>query len=192
MKTNIETLKNSLLAGFEAFENSRTLAEEIWEAYHNRQYTQQQEAILENRGQPKETFNVIKLFTRMIVGYFSMVLNDIKIMPRNLRDVTIANLLNDVVNYVLEQNHWETEADAVKIDGLLSGLMVTYVNVQPTGKADLLNRDEYNIGLTHIPSREIILDPLSRKVDYSDARFLHRFKWISQDIFDRIFGKEKR
>ena len=192
MKTDIDTLKNSLLAGFEAFENSRKLAEEVWEAYHNRQYTSQQEAILENRGQPKETFNVIKLFTRMIVGYYSMVLNDIKVMPRNPRDITVATLLNDVINYILEQNHWETEADAVKIDGLLSGLMVTYVNVQPTGKADLLNRDEYNIGLTHIPFKEIILDPMSRKVDYSDARFLHRFKWISQDVFDKIFGKEKR
>ena len=192
MKIDVNTLKNTLQAGYEAFANSRQLAETTWEYYHNRQFTSMQESILENRGQPKETFNVIKLFTRMVVGYFSMVLNDIKIVPRQMQDTAIANLLNDVVDYILKFNHWETEADAVKIDGLLSGLMVTHVNVQPNGKSDLLNRDEYDIFISHVPSREIILDPMSRRADYSDARFIHRYKWVTEDVFVKLFGKEAK
>lgn len=192
MDITVENLKNTLEAGYEAFADSRKLAETTWEYYHNRQFTAMQETILENRGQPKETFNVIKLFTRMIVGYFSMVLNDIKIVPRQLQDVPVANILNDVVDYVLKFNHWDTEADSVKIDGLLSGLMVTHINVQPNNKRDLLNRDEYEIFMNHVPSREVILDPMSRKADYSDARFIHRYKWITEDVFTKLFGVEAK
>ena len=191
MNTDIQTLKNSLNSSYEAFADSRKLAEETWEYYHNRQYNSSQEAILENRGQPKETFNIIRLFTRMIIGYFSMVINDIKILPRQLQDVTIANLLNDVVQYVLEQNNWSTNADAVKLDGLLSGIMATYVNVQPGSKRDMFNREEYNIGISYVPSRELLLDPSSRRSDYEDARYLHRFKWITRDAFIKIFGNDK-
>jgi len=43
----------------------------------------------------------------------------------------------------------------------------------------------------HCPSDELILDPMSTKEDYSDGRFLHRFKWVSEDHIMKEFGKEK-
>ena len=100
MKTDIQTLKDSLKTSYEVFSESRELAEKTWEYYHNRQFTEDQLAILENRGQPKETFNIIRAFSRMIIGYFSLVINAIQIKPRQLEDVVVAGLLNDVVKYV--------------------------------------------------------------------------------------------
>jgi hypothetical protein len=191
MKTDIQTLKDSLQASFDAFAESRKLAETIWEYYHNRQFTQAQETVLENRGQPKETFNIIRMFTRMIIGYFSMVINDIKILPRQQSDIIVANLLNDVIQYVLQDNNFDTLSDLPKIDGLLSGLMCVYVNVQEGSTRDMFNRAHYNIGISYVPSNEILIDYNSKRSDYKDGRFIHRFKWLPKDVFVKIFGEEK-
>ena len=68
MKAVIDDLKDSFKIGYEAFYKSRVEAQNVWNLYHNRQYNDDQIATLENRGQPKETFNVIKMFARMLVG----------------------------------------------------------------------------------------------------------------------------
>ena len=95
MKAEIQDLRDTFKIGYEAYELSRKEANELWDMYHNRQYTSDQLAILERRGQPAETFNVIKLFARMLVGYYSTVVNTVIIEPENYIDIDTAALLND-------------------------------------------------------------------------------------------------
>ena len=61
MKTDIKTLQDTFKLGYEAFQDSRDEAKEIVNMFHNRQYTESQLAVLANRGQPAETFNIIKI-----------------------------------------------------------------------------------------------------------------------------------
>ena len=75
MKTDLDTLIDSFWYGYDSYWHSRVEANEVWNLYHNRQWDSDQQAILDNRGQPKETFNVIKLFARMLVGYYSTTVN---------------------------------------------------------------------------------------------------------------------
>lgn len=191
MKPTIENLQDSFKIGYETFEKSRKEAEQVYNLFHNRQYNSTQESILENRGQPKETFNVIKLFTRLLLGYYATVVNDIQVSPVQEDDVNTSAILNDLIDYTLRINRFETEADKIKLDGILSGLMCSYLNVKPNGKKDRFGRPLYDIELTHVPVQEIVLDPMSRKEDYTDARFIHRFKWISEDEFIETFGESK-
>ena len=100
MQATVENLRDSFKIGYEAFESSRIEANEVWDLYHNRHYTDEQLAVLANRGQPAETFNVIKLFARMLVGYYSTIVNTVVCKPASYRDVATANVLNDVINYV--------------------------------------------------------------------------------------------
>ena len=139
MKVEIQDLKDSFKIGYEAFESSRKEANNVWDQYHNRQYTQEQYDTLENRGQPAETFNVIKLFARMLVGYYSTVVNTVMVEPDHYRDVTTASLLNDAVSSIFRRNRYDIEGDTIKLGGLVSGLLCAYVDVRDTGK-----RDEYN------------------------------------------------
>ena len=81
MKIDIETLKDSFQLGHDSFEESRKEALKVMDLYHNRHYTDAQLAILNTRGQPAETFNVIKMFGRMLLGYYSTVINTIKVNP---------------------------------------------------------------------------------------------------------------
>lgn len=187
----LEHIKDTFIIGYECFEESRLEAMEIRDLYHNRQYTPAQLAELFDRGQPPETFNVIKMFSRMFIGYTSSVVNTIKVEPRTPDDVVPASVLNDLVTYTLDQNNFASESVRIKLDGILSGLMCCYETVRNTGEVDMFGREIYEINLTHIPSNEIILDPMSQRSDYSDAKFIHRFKWISKEDLKENFDAKK-
>lgn len=189
--TSIEYLKDTFKIGYEAYEHSREEAKVCWDLFHNRQYTSDQEAILENRGQPKETFNVIKLFARMLIGYYSTVINNVQAFPKGIEDVAQVTVLNDAINHVLRDNNFIGEGEKVKLDGIISGLMVSYVDVESTGETDEFGRPHNRISLEHIPSEEVILDPMSRRDDYSDARYIHRFKWVTEEQIESLFGSAK-
>lgn len=194
MDTNVPTLQDLLKIGYEAYWDSREESAEVLNLFHNRQYSDSQLATLESRGQPAETFNIIKLFGRLLLGYYSTVVNTIKTAPRQYQDILTSSLLNDVVDYTMEVNHFETEGDKIKLDGILQGLMCVYVDVNDTGETDQFGRKLREVELEHVPAEEIILDPLSRKEDYSDGRFLHRFKWISTEQLIKLLidmGKSK-
>lgn len=186
MQTDIQTLQDLFKVSYETFEESRVEEKQVRDMYHNRQYNSQQLAILERRGQPAETFNIVKLFARLLVGYYSTVVNTVKVQPMQENDTLTAMLLHDVVQYTFENNHFETEGDKVKLDGMLSGIMCVYEDVVNTGRKDRYGRVIRRIELSHVPSREILLDPMSRKEDYSDARFIHRFKWVSEDYLRSV------
>ena len=190
MKTDIKTLQDLFKISYETFEKSRVEESEVVDMYHNRHYTDRELSIFERRGQPAETFNIIKLFARLLVGYYSTVVNTVKISPMQEEDTPTAKILHDVVQYTFENNRFETEGDKVKLDGMLSGLMCVYEDVIDTGKRDKFNRPIRRIKLSHVPSKEILIDPMSKKEDYSDARYIHRFKWVSEDYLFDFLRKE--
>ena len=191
MKADIQTCQDTFKIGYDAFVNSRDEARKVTEYFHNRQYTDNQLATLANRGQPAETFNVIKLFTRLLLGYYSTVVNTVKVSPIQMQDTLTAAILNDVADYTFRVNNFTSEGDKVKFDGMISGLLCAYTDVKDTGQVDEFGRPIYNIELQHVPAAEIILDPLSRLEDYSDARFIHRFKWTSKEDLIKSYGKTK-
>lgn len=190
MKVDISTLKDTFKIGYETYEDSRKEAIEVWDLYHNRHYTQEQLNVLANRGQPKETFNVIKMFARMLIGYYSTVINTIKFIPVQRLDITLSEILNNLVSYILRKNHMDSVGDDIKLGGLLSGLFAAYIDVVDTGKKDEFGRPMYDIEIEYVPDYELILDPMSRKEDYLDARFIHRFRWLNREQVIKLFGKK--
>lgn len=191
MKTDIDTLKDSFWVGYDAYYESRIEAEEVWNQYHNRQWTTEQLGILERRGQPKETFNVIKLFSRMLVGYYSTIINNVVADPVQMEDSTEASLLTDTIRHVFENNNMDVEGDEMKLSAIVSGLMCAHIAPIDTGERDRFGRPIYRLRVSYVPEYEIVLDPLSTREDYSDARFLHRFKWVPRETVERIWGKDK-
>ena len=190
MKATIKDCKDTFKIGYETYNASRKESNEAWNLYHNRHYTYDQLAVLENRGQPKETFNVVKMFARMLVGYYSTVVNTVVVRPRNPRDVTTATVLNDTINFILEQNRFDIEGDQIKLGGMISGVLCSYTEVKDTGQRDQFGRPINEVEVHHVPDYEIVLDPMSELDDYSDAKYLHRFKWMSEDDVRNTFGKD--
>lgn len=191
MKVDIDTLRDTFKISYDAFESSRIEAMEVYDLYHNRQYTDQQLTILENRGQPKETFNVIKWMSRLLLGYYSTVVNEVKVNPEQEDDIIKAAVMNDVVSYTFKDNNFNAEGDAIKLDCMLSGMMCSYIDVLATGDTDKFGRPKYRIKMHHIPILEIAPDPMSTLEDYSDAKYIHRFKWLSEEDVKAQWGEAK-
>tara|TARA_R110000851_G_scaffold14313_5_gene48503 strand:+ start:13281 stop:15107 length:1827 start_codon:yes stop_codon:yes gene_type:complete len=189
MQATIEDLRDSFKIGYEAFEASRKESNDIWDLYHNRHYTQDQLAVLERRGQPAETFNVVKLFARMLVGYYSTIVNTVVASPINPRDVDNATLLNDTIANVFEDNRFDILGDQIKLAGLVSGVLVCEVTVEDTGVRDAFGRPVNRVNYESVDDAQVVFDPSSTQDDYSDAAFLHRFKWLTEDNVIRTYGK---
>jgi len=159
--------------------------------YHDRQWTEAQKATLTSRGQPMETFNVVKMLAHAMVGYFDTVANVINIEPRHMNSATSAMVVNDTVHYVQDTNDFETIRRKLQLDLLLTGLSVTYETVKETGATDKYGRKLYEIELERIPSWQVRIDPMARKDDMTDARFIHRFKWLPEEEVRAMYGDKK-
>lgn len=192
MDTSLPSLQDLFKIGYDAYEDSREEADLVMDMFHNRQYTPEELQIIAARGQPAETFNVIKMFGRLILGYYSTVVNAVKVSPVQYNDVLTAGLLNDLVAKIMESSHMETEGDKIKLDALLQGLMVAYEEVVDTKERDQFGRVIREVRITHVPGEEVVLDPLSRKEDYSDGRFIHRWKWMSEEQLLELLPNKKQ
>ena len=190
MKVNIETLQDTFKYGYEQHEPSRIEAAAVWDNYHNRQYSSDQLSVLANRGQPAETFNVIKLFSRMLMGYFSSVVNTVSALPVQMSDTDTALVMNDVVQSIFEPGKFQAEGDKVKLSAIIAGIMCVYEEVVDTGRRDQFGRPIREINHQYVPDDELVFDPSSTKDDYSDANWVHRFKWVHEDLVTKTFGKE--
>lgn len=192
MQTDIATLRDSFWLGYDSYYTSRVEAARIWDMYHNRQWSTDELAVLKKRGQPEETFNVVKLFARMLVGYYSTVINTVRAAPQQEGDEVVAALLTDTINNIFDRNRMGVEGDKVKLSGMISGMMCAYVEPYFTGKRDQFQRPIYDIRISYVPDYELVRDPASTREDYEDARFLHRFKWVTEEDIVKAYGEDKR
>lgn len=188
MEITAQSLLDSFKYAYANYMDSIAEADEVVNMYHNRQYTPEQLETLTSRGQPAETFNIIKLFTRMTIGYYSTVITKMRAKPSDFDDISTATLLSDAMSYVLRDNQFDLIGDNIKVNALLTGLFTIYYNVEKTGKFDKYGRPKHRIVMEYVNPNELIRDPMSRKADYSDARFTHRFKWISKEKAIELFG----
>ena len=129
----------------------------------------QQIAELRSSGRPIETFNVVKKYTRNLVGYLSTVQNTITAKPTNQDNVNQVVALDHALKYVLRKNSWQDMQDEINEDTALTGLTSIHYKPKNTGKFDKYDRPIYDIEIESIQSKHVIPDPLSTKPDYSDA-----------------------
>ena len=186
MKTDLQTIKETFQMGYDAYENSYKRADEIVAMSKGKMYTAKQLRILAERGQPAEHFNVIALFNRSLQGYFSSVVNTIHTKSVGFSHVETANTLNIGIEYTLRVNDWDYLRDRLQLSAYNSGTMTVGYSIKKIG-TDPFGRDMNQIELENVPYFEVVRDPKSRKPDYSDGRFQHRFRWLSEDEVEFLF-----
>jgi hypothetical protein len=190
MKPTLQNCKDTFKFSYDAYESSRLEQKEIVDLYHNRHYTNQQLNTLTNRGQPKETFNIIKMYHRLMVGYFNTVVNNVKVSPvGSIKNTSKAAMAQDVVNTEFRINKFKKLIPRWASDMLLRGICVSYMVPEDSGKKDRFGRSEIRLNIEKTPADQFLSDPLATKADYSDGRFTHRFRWMAEEEVDKLFGK---
>lgn len=162
------------------YEGSRQEAKEIRDFNHNKHYTIAQLNVLRNRKQPEETYNVIKSYKRVLSGYLSSVVNNISVKARHPRFTTNATVGNDIVQYVLKDNKFDMFRIKLQDELILSGLCGYEVRAVSNGS-------DNDIEFKMLSENELAIDPLYKNDDYSDARFIHKFRWVPREIVAQVF-----
>lgn len=187
----LDELWYQLRASRTAYKDSIDEARLTVDAYHDRTYTSAEISELKAAGRPVESFNVIKLTSHALLGFFRTVANKVKIDPATFDSKLGAAVLNDTVDSELTRNKYKFMKGAMLLDMMLVGYSVNYQRVYSTDKTDSLGRIINRTKIKRIAPLEVYLDPYSKEDDYSDARYQGREFSFPKDKIIELWGEDK-
>lgn len=141
------------------------------------QWTEEERRILESRKQPATYFNEVRLSIRGLVGVFEQGDSDPKAWPRTPQDEDSADVATKVLRYAKDYADWSEQRTHAAKSYFVEGTCAAHVGV------DAVNRPL----IEQIPFEEFFHDPRSRKLDFSDARYMGIAKWIFADEVKALY-----
>lgn len=161
-------------------------AQEDFEFYEGKQWSDADIKSLTDRGQAPIVENEIKPIIDKVIGQYTSQKTRIGYKGRNIgTDETTANILSDCALFVQQQADYEYEEKEAFTDGIKSGF-----GVIETG---IIEGIFPKVKLKYEDCLNIYIDPNSRRYDLSDAQYIHRAKWLSIDKARKSFpGNEDK
>ena len=174
-KTSLRTLIQWVEDAEEATQDARKLAERDRDYYDGKQLTSSEKAALRKRGQPDVVINRIKPKIDYLSGFEASSRTDPKAFPRTPQDEHTAEAATDALRYEKDKSDLDQHFSAVwqnmLIDGY-GGIELTIEEKQDGSK---------EIGCVHWEWDRLFHDPHSRKLDFSDARYLGGYVWMDEE-----------
>ena len=157
-----------------------------WYGYYNGdQWTSDEMSELRDRGQAVTTYNHIAPAIDSIIGGERQNRPEIKMVGRTPDDEQIAQVKTELYNYISDNTNTDDELDKQILDVMVTGRGWMYIFPDVAG-------DEFkDIRHTHIDYRDMFIDPLSKKDDLSDARYVHQAVYTDADVIKEQFPKFK-
>lgn len=163
----------------EATQDARQKAERDRDYYDGKQWTAEEKAALEARGQPVISFNVIKSRVEYLLGLEKQQRRDPKAYYRNQPDQVAADAFTQGLRFLADSSDFHAKRTKVWKNIVIEGYGGVEIYAEPDGI-------DYAIRINHIPWDRIIYDPHSAAEDFSDARYVGQVLW--QD-FDEALGR---
>lgn len=149
--------------------------EDHFDFYDGNQWTDEQKAVLQDRGQQATVLNIVRPTIDMICSQNAQRRTDINILGRELSDDGLAYVLTNLLKQVYDTSDYNFYEGQVFREGVTGGMGWLEVGVRQN---DL---DENEVFIDHVPWNEIYWDPHFRRPDGSDARFIVRQVWMDRD-----------
>ena len=161
--------------------NWKEQAKEWYEYYEGDQWTSEEIETLRARGQAVSTYNHIAPSIDAIIGGERQNRPEIKMAGRTPDDERIAQVKTELYKYIATATNSDDEIDKQILDVMVTGR--GWINVYP----NIIKEDFDNIEHTYIDFRDMFLDPLSKKDDLTDARYVHQAIYTDSDIVKAQF-----
>lgn len=180
----------SKLIGFfeeseEATQEARRKAERDRDYYDGKQWTQDEAAKLEARGQPVIAFNVIKSRVEFLLGLEKQQRRDPKAYYRNQPDEPAAEAFTSGLRFAADSADFPAKRSKAWKNMVVEGYGGVELFVEPDGI-------DYALKINVIPWDRIVFDPHSSSEDFSDARYVGQVLWMDFDEALEKYGEEKR
>lgn len=186
--TSIDNLRNLAQWSHRIYQKSYVEAVKAHNYYHGDQLSQFRMDTLDEAGIPYQKKNLVKKFTNLITGRATTIVNTTVVKAQREQDVELATILNNIVNFDYRRNAFDTDQGReVYKQGILTGLFSVLRHPVDTGERDEFRRPVWGNLIEYVPAYQLILDPNSDRFDYSDAEWVMRVQWLSENQMKKSF-----
>lgn len=147
------------------------------------QYTDEELATLDARGQTPVVFNLIQTSVNWVLGTQRRAAMDYKILPRKKQGLKAAERKTQLLKHVSDENLSEYEWSDAFRDAVRAGM-----GWMESGQG---MPDESKVYDRHENWRSMLWDSTARRYDLQDSRYLFRTKWLDADICFALWGQSR-
>jgi hypothetical protein len=165
--------------------DARRVSEKCRDYYDGNQWTAEEINVLAKRKQAPIVVNRVKPKVEGLKGLLSIRKTDIKAFPRNIgQDEESSHAITDALRYVYDSNDFDTiKADCFE-NKIIEGVCAISVET-------IIKRNEPEIKINAIMWDRFYFDPLARKKNFSDARYMGEMIWLDKDQLVELFPNKE-
>ena len=172
-------------AAVESWERWRREAKEDYDFLSGKQWTDAELAEFEKQKRPALVINRIRPLINILSGWQRMNRFDISFLPRTEDDLKHCEVRAGVTKYVLDKSDYENKESTVFLDTATGGigwLGVKYKFDAEVGKGDAV--------IERVSPFDMYVDPEAHELDFSDAKFICRAKWVDKDDLKSVYPEK--
>lgn len=163
----------------------RKAAKEDYEFTAGKQWTDEEIQAFQEDGRPAITINRIKPLLNILSGYQRLNRYDIEFLARTSDDVELCQVRRGITKYVLDRCDYDSVESQVFFDCAIGGLgwfgvRYKYDHEIQDGEAEIERVDPFGI----------YVDPEAHELDFSDAKYLIRAKWVAKDELKQVYPEQ--
>ncbi len=193
-QTAVSTLVEWFEDAEETTEDARKRSERDRDYYDHIQFTDKELQVLRERGQPDIIINRIQPKINYLIGYEATNRTDPRAFPRTPQDEQASEAATDAIRYVEDDAELKELFSATWENMLIEGFGGLELVIEPGQNGDQIKAVGWDWD-------RLFYDPHSRKLDFSDARYLGgviwmdaeeaKAKWPDQaELIDQTIGNE--
>lgn len=163
----------------------REEAKEDYEFTAGKQWTDEEIKVFKEDGRPAITINRIKPLLNILSGYQRLNRYDIEFLARTNDDVELCHVRKGITKYIMDRCDYDAVEAQVFMDCAIGGLGwfgVRYKFDQEINDGEAV--------IERVDPFGIYIDPEAHELDFSDAKFLIRAKWVSKDELMQVYPEK--
>lgn len=163
----------------------REEAKEDYEFVAGKQWTEDEIKAFREDGRPAITINKIKPLMNILSGYQRLNRYDIDFLARSSDDVELCQVRRGVTKYVMDRCDYDSIESQVFLDCAIGGVgwfgtRYKFDHEIQDGEAVIERVDPFGI----------YVDPEAHELDFSDAKFIIRAKWVDKDELKQVYPEQ--
>lgn len=160
----------------------REEAKEDYEFTAGKQWTDEEIKAFHEDGRPAITINKIKPLMNILSGYQRLNRYDIDFLARSSDDVELCQVRRGVTKYVMDKCDYDSVESQVFLDCSIGG--VGWFGVRYKFDHEIQDGEAV---IERVDPFGLYIDPESHEIDFSDAKFLIRAKWVDKDELKKVY-----
>ncbi|MBQ4403854.1 MAG: hypothetical protein II857_05530, partial [Selenomonadaceae bacterium] len=163
----------------------REEAKEDFEFTAGKQWTDEEIKQFQKDGRPAITINRILPLINILSGYQRLNRYDIDFLGRTADDVELCQVRRGMTKYIMDRCDYDAVESQVFVESGIGGL--GWFGVRYKWDSEIQDGEAV---IERLDPFGIYVDPEAHELDFSDAKFLIRAKWVAKDELKQVYPEQ--